>query len=255
MEIRIFFTSAHCRDENVTKLPFSRIFDVDTSKEISKIITQRLRTRNVSFFANECIADHISDEERKELLKEVTEKVEDLLRSLIIDIEHDHNARNTASRIAKTYINETMKGRYHKAPYPVEFPNTRQLDEPYTLGPITVRSTCSHHFAPILGKIWIGVLPSTHGVIGISKFNRITDWIMSRPHIQEESVIMLADYIEKRIEPKGLAIMMRAKHLCMSWRGVKDDNTTMTSSVMRGDFLNNPELQGRFFNMIESRNP
>nr|VFK00235.1 MAG: GTP cyclohydrolase I [Candidatus Kentron sp. LFY]VFK02197.1 MAG: GTP cyclohydrolase I [Candidatus Kentron sp. LFY] len=222
------------------------------NKEISQIIIERLRHRNISFLANECIADHISHEEREQLLDEVIGKVEDLLRSLIIDVDNDHNVRNTARRIARMYLTETLKGRYYKAPSWVEFPNVKRLDEIYTLGPITVRSTCSHHFLPIQGTLWIGIVPAEH-VIGISKFNRITDWIMSRPHIQEEAVIMLADYLEKKIEPKGLAVVLRAKHFCMSWRGVKDDNTMMTNSVMRGDFLDDRGLEKRFFDIIHSQ--
>nr|VFK25840.1 MAG: GTP cyclohydrolase I [Candidatus Kentron sp. MB]VFK27206.1 MAG: GTP cyclohydrolase I [Candidatus Kentron sp. MB]VFK75091.1 MAG: GTP cyclohydrolase I [Candidatus Kentron sp. MB] len=225
---------------------------MNENEKISQIITRRLRNRNISFLANESIAEHISDAEREQLLHEVIEKVEDLLRSLIIDIENDHNVHNTARRIARMYINETLKGRYHKAPSWTEFPNVKRLDELYTLGPITVRSTCSHHLVPILGDLWVGVVPSAR-VIGISKFNRITDWIMSRPHIQEEAVIMLADYLEKKIEPKGLAIVLRAKHFCMAWRGVKDANTVMTNFVMRGDFLRDKGLEKRFFDMIRTQ--
>nr|VFK40024.1 MAG: GTP cyclohydrolase I [Candidatus Kentron sp. TC] len=248
-----YFVGAHRPGKNAIDQPPKDIFDVSTNKEISKIITERLRARNVSFFANQSIADHISDEERRQLLQEVTQKVRDLLRGLIIDIDNDPNARNTAHRMARTYLDEAMRGRYHKAPRVVEFPNARQLDEIYTVGPIGVHSTCSHHLVPVLGSVWIGVVPSARGLIGLSKFNRITDWIMSRPHIQEEAVIMLADYLEKKLEPKGLAIMMRAKHLCMSWRGVKDANTSMTSQVMRGDFLTDVDLERRFIDTIRTQ--
>ena len=119
------------------------------------------------------------------------------MRSLLIDIDNDHNSKDTPKRIAKMYVREVFNGRFTPLPRVTDFPNTKSLNEMYILGPITIRSACSHHFVPILGSAWIGILPSNR-IIGISKFNRLVDWVMSRPHIQEESAIMLADLIEKK---------------------------------------------------------
>src|SRR3546814_11957514 len=81
-----------------------------------------------------------------------------------------------------------------------DLPNVSRLNELMIVGPITVRSACSHHLCPIMGKIWIGVLPNTDAeLIGLSNFARLCDWIMSRPQIQEEAAIMLADDLERRI--------------------------------------------------------
>ncbi|MGY6507306.1 GTP cyclohydrolase I, partial [Vibrio parahaemolyticus] len=81
-----------------------------------------------------------------------------------------HNTRTTARRVAKMYVNEVFKGRYTQAPAITEFPNAEHLNELMIVGPITVRSACSHHFCPVIGKIWIGVLPNEHtNVIGLSK--------------------------------------------------------------------------------------
>jgi len=219
--------------------------------KISKKISERLKKNNIPFLANDSIAKHISVKERKEIQAEVEEAFQSVLDALVIDTENDHNTKETAQRVAKMYVNEVFKGRYFKAPKVTDFPNAKQLNELYTIGPITIRSACSHHFVPIMGEAWIGIVPSER-VIGLSKFNRLADWIMSRPHIQEEAVVMLADTIEKMVKPEGIAVVVRAKHYCMTWRGVKD-NSTMTNAVMRGIFMDKPHLKSEFYETIKAQ--
>jgi GTP cyclohydrolase I len=122
------------------------------------------------------------------------------------------------------------------------------------VGPITVRSACSHHLCPVIGKIWIGVLPNKNtNVIGLSKYARLVDWIMGRPQIQEEAIIQLADLIMDKTRPDGLAVVMEASHFCMSWRGVREMDSKMLNSVMRGAFLTNSELRREFLSLIAAR--
>jgi GTP cyclohydrolase I len=90
-------------------------------------------------------------------------------------------------------------------------------------------------------------------VIGLSKFARVADWVFSRPHIQEEAVIILADEIERLCKPKGLAILVKAQHYCMKWRGVKELQTSMINSVVRGDFRNDPSLKAEFFELVKQQ--
>jgi len=117
-----------------------------------------------------------------------------------------------------------------------------------------VRSACSHHLCPVIGKIWIGVLPNKNtNVIGLSKYARLGDWIMGRPQIQEEAIIQLADLILDKTRPDGLAVVMEASHFCMSWRGVREMDSKMLNSVMRGAFLTNPELRREFLSLVSSR--
>jgi GTP cyclohydrolase I len=135
-----------------------------------------------------------------------------------------------------------------------EFPNVSQLNELMVIGPIAVRSACSHHLCPIMGKVWIGVLPNKDSnLIGLSKYARMTEWIMGRPQIQEEAVIQLADVLEQKMKPLGLAVVMDADHLCMQWRGVKDSDAKMLNSVMRGTFLKDPNLRREFLSLLGSR--
>ncbi|MEA5480285.1 GTP cyclohydrolase I [Pseudanabaena galeata UHCC 0370] len=222
-----------------------------TRKAISQVIRDRVIAAGDPFFANDSISHHISEIEREELKKEIEGKLQGVFDSLIIDTANDHNTKETARRVAKMYVDEVFKGRYHPMPKVTDFPNAKELDEIYTLGPITVRSACSHHFVPIVGQAWIGIVPSDR-VIGISKFNRIVDWVMSRPHIQEEAAIMVADTIENLIKPKGLAFVIKAQHMCMTWRGVKEPETKMVNSIVRGSFRSDPSMKKEFFDLIRA---
>jgi len=214
-------------------------------------IKNRLKNLGVSFMANDNISNHLLDGEIDVIQSEVEKGMQSVLDALLIDTSKDHNTQETAKRVAKMYVREVFAGRYEKAPKITDFPNAKELDQIYTIGPITIRSACSHHFVPITGKLWIGILPSDR-VIGISKFVRLANWIMSRPHIQEEASIMLADELQKRINPKGLALVMDAQHQCMTWRGVKETSTTMTTSIMRGVFRDIPEARAEFMKLIEA---
>ena len=220
-------------------------------RPLSVALRERLQFANRRFHANDNIADFIHDEAELDALQdEVAERMQALLESLVIDTESDHNTQDTARRVARMYLNEVFAGRYRKAPAMTEFPNVEKLNELLVVGPITVRSACSHHFCPIMGRLWIGVLPNADSnLIGLSKYARLADWIMSRPQIQEEAVKTLADELERRLVPDGLAVVMKADHFCMHWRGVKDESQ-MTSSVMRGAFLRNSSLRREFLGLI-----
>ncbi|HGY5556391.1 MAG TPA: GTP cyclohydrolase I [Prochlorococcus sp.] len=220
--------------------------------KVSERIRARLVEEGVSFLANDNVSEHIRPGELDELEIEVAERVRDLLETLLIDVDNDHNTEETAERVARMYLNEVFKGRYQKQPKVTSFPNVKQLDEIYTVGPITVRSACSHHFVPIMGSCWIGIKPGNR-VIGLSKFARVADWVFSRPHIQEEAVMILADEIERLCEPQGLGIIVRAEHYCMKLRGVMEPQCTMVNSVVRGVFRHDSSLKQEFFELVRQQ--
>ena len=222
---------------------------------VSERIRYRLVAAHCRHHANDNIAAHIRDGELDELKAEVQQKAHELLRALVIDTDNDHNTQDTARRVAKMYVDEVFRGRYQPIPAVTEFPNAERLNELMIVGPITVRSACSHHLCPIFGKVWMGLLPNEHSnLIGLSKYARICDWVMSRPQIQEEAVTMLADELQERVRPDGLAIVMEADHFCMHWRGVKDTDSAMVNSVMRGAFLKDPNLRREFLSLLPRKN-
>ena len=228
--------------------------EADEGTPVSVKIRERLLAARKRFNANDNIAEFVEPGELELLLDEVETKMRGVLSSLVIDTANDHNTDDTARRVAKMYVNEVFRGRYVRGPAITEFPNAEHLNELMIVGPITVRSACSHHFCPVIGKIWIGVMPNEHtNVIGLSKYARLAEWIMGRPQIQEEAVVQLADLIQQKTQPDGLAIVMEASHYCMAWRGVKDMDSKMINSVMRGVFLKDPNLRREFLSLIPGK--
>jgi GTP cyclohydrolase I len=224
---------------------------VDTDRPVSDRIRNRLRQARKRYNANDNIAGFIEPGELELLLEEVATKMRGVLESLVIDIDSDHNTQDTARRVAKMYLNEVFHGRYRPAPPVTEFPNVTSLNELMIVGPMTVRSACSHHFCPIMGRLWIGLMPNQHSnLIGLSKYARLAEWILSRPQIQEEAITQIAELLMDKVKPDGLAVVMEADHFCMHWRGVKDTGSKMTNSVMRGSFLKDSALRREFLSLI-----
>jgi GTP cyclohydrolase I len=224
----------------------------DAGLPVSSRIRARIQAARQRFHANDNIADFLRPGELEELLSEVEGRMKGVLESLVIDTESDHNTQETARRVAKMYLTEVFRGRYVPVPPVTEFPNAEHLNELMIVGPITVRSACSHHLCPIIGKLWIGVMPNEHSnLIGLSKYSRLAEWIMGRPQIQEEAIAQMADLLMRKMSPDGLAVVMAADHFCMHWRGVKDDQTKMVNSVMRGSFLKDPTLRREFLSLLK----
>jgi GTP cyclohydrolase IA len=228
--------------------------EIQEGTPVSVKIRERILAARKRFHSNDNIADFIQPGELELLQQEVEGKLQAVLDSLVIDTRSDHNTSETARRVAKMYVSEVFRGRYVKPPAITEFPNAEHLNELMIVGPIAVRSACSHHFCPVIGKLWIGVMPNEHtNVIGLSKYARLAEWVMGRPQIQEEAVVQLADLIMQKTQPDGLALVMEASHYCMAWRGVKDMDAKMLTSVMRGVFLKDAALRREFLALIPGK--
>jgi GTP cyclohydrolase IA len=226
----------------------------DRNAPVSARIRERIKRSRKRFHANDNISEFIEPGELDALFDEVAGKMTSVLESLVIDVTSDHNTIDTGRRVAKMYLEEVFRGRYQPPPPVTEFPNVEGLNELMIVGPIRVRSACSHHFCPIMGRVWIGVMPNQHSnLIGLSKYVRLADWIMSRPQIQEEAITQLADYLMDKVSPDGLAVVMEADHFCMHWRGVKDTEAKMINSVMRGSFLKDATLRREFLSLIDAK--
>jgi GTP cyclohydrolase IA len=226
----------------------------DRGTPVADRIRDRILAAGGRFHANDCIAEFLEPGDLDALQVEVEAKVRDMLRALVIDTDNDHNTQDTARRVAKMYLREIFAGRYAAPPPVTEFPNVARLNELMIVGPITVRSACSHHLCPIIGRTWVGVMPNENSnLIGLSKYARLVEWVMTRPQIQEEAIAYLADLLQEKMQPDGLAIVMEADHYCMQWRGVKDMDSKMTNSIMRGAFLKNANLRREFLALLAGR--
>jgi GTP cyclohydrolase I len=221
----------------------------------SERVRDRLVAAGERFHANDNISEYLEPGELEEIQAEVASHLHEVLRALVIDTESDHNTQDTAKRVAKMFVREVFVGRYSPPPPITEFPNVAGLNELMIVGPVTVRSACSHHLCPIIGKVWVGVMPNESSeLIGLSKYARLVEWVMSRPQIQEEAIAQLAELLQEKMRPDGLAIVMKADHFCMQWRGVKDMDSQMTNSVMRGSFLRDANLRREFLALLANQN-
>ena len=198
----------------------------------SQIIKDRLKAAEKRFHSNDNISNYVNGIELDALQEEVQVAMQAVLEALVIDTENDHNTNETAKRVAKMFIRETFGGRYVTAPRVTSFPNMG-YEGLYMSGPISVRSTCAHHFQNIVGNCWVGIMPEKE-VIGLSKFNRIIQHIAERPQIQEEMTTQIADALKEYAKTEHVAVVLKAEHHCMTHRGVKEHESDMTTAIMLG---------------------
>jgi len=219
-------------------------------KYISEVIRARIKAANARFHCNDNIADFIEDEEEiDQLVDEVAERFQGVLSSLVIDTDNDHNTQDTARRVAKMFVRETFSGRYRNIPKVTAFPNMGYKSL-YTTGPISVRSTCAHHFQNIVGKCWVGIVPEQE-VIGLSKFNRLVHHICERPQIQEEMTTQIAEALHRYAKTKNIAVVVKAEHHCMTHRGVREHENDMVTAIMLGAFKTDPALKKEFYDILK----
>jgi GTP cyclohydrolase I len=178
----------------------------------------------------------------------VARKIEELFDILCIDHTNDHNTRETPARVAKMFVEETMRGRFTAPPRITDFDNVERYDQMIVTGPIEVRSTCAHHLMPIYGHATIGIMPSADGkIIGLSKYDRIVEYFSSRLQIQEELVKQIERFIVDTTEPRGLAVRISAVHMCKTHRGVLASRSSrMVNSSFYGVMAQEAALRAEF---------
>jgi GTP cyclohydrolase I len=219
-------------------------------RNLSQVIRDRITAAGARFHSNDNIAEFVQEGELEGLVDEVAAKMQGVLDSLVIDTENDHNTQDTARRVAKMFVKETFSGRYRPVPKITAFPNMGYKSL-YTTGPISIRSTCAHHFQNIVGSCWVGIVPDTE-VIGLSKFNRLVHHICERPQIQEEMTTQIADALKQYAKTDNIAIVVKAEHFCMTQRGVREHASDMTTAIMMGAFEKDPALKKEFYDICLS---
>lgn len=223
---------------------------MNNERNLSEVIRDRIKKAGARFHSNDNISDFINDQEVDQLVDEVACQMQGVLNALIIDTENDHNTQETARRVAKMMVRETFSGRYRPVPKVTAFPNVGYKSL-YTTGPISIRSTCAHHFQNIVGRCWVGIVPQDE-VIGLSKFNRIVHHIAERPQIQEEMTTQIADALKQYAKTEHIAVVVKAEHHCMTMRGVREHESDMTTAIMLGAFNSDPALKKEFYDICLS---
>jgi GTP cyclohydrolase IA len=152
------------------------------------------------------------------------------------------------------YVNEVFRGRYVAAPTITEFPNAEHLNELMIVGPITVRSACSHHFCPVIGRIWIGVMPNEHtNVIGLSKYARLAEWVMGRPANPGRGGGAVGRLDSRKNPARRPGHRDGSQPLLHGLARRERHGQPMINSVMRGVFLKDPNLRREFLSLIPKK--
>lgn len=181
-------------------------------------------------------AFQLSDSEKKEKIAVLFEEIMDVLG---LDITDD-SLKGTPKRVAKMYIDEIFSGLNPKnKPKIALFENKYQYNQMLVEKNITFYSNCEHHFVPIIGKAHIAYI-SSGKVIGLSKLNRIVQYYAKRPQVQERLTNQIAEDLKAILQTEDIAVIIDAKHLCVSSRGVKDDTSETVTTYYGGQF-NTPE--------------
>lgn len=201
-------------------------------------------------FANASITK--TPEEKKSMIEAAAIHYGHYMTALGIDWKNDPNSSDTPMRVAKAFVTDLAEGCYSAPPKITAFDNVDNYDGVVFQGNIDMKSFCSHHHLPFIGKAHVAYIPSKDGkVIGLSKLNRIVEYFARRPQVQENLTTQIHNYINQVcIANKGVAVMLEANHLCACVRGVKHDSTMMTSK-MSGAFMNDPAARNEFYRFVD----
>ncbi len=162
----------------------------------------------------------------------------------------DDSLKGTPHRVAKMFIQEIFSGlNPANKPKISVFENSYHYDKMLVEANISFNSTCEHHFLPIIGKAHIGYV-SSGKVIGLSKLNRIVDYYARRPQVQERLVMQIFNELKSVLQTENVILVIEAKHLCVSSRGIKDESS-YTSTIQYGGIFNEKENRNDFFNLIQ----
>ena len=176
----------------------------------------------------------IPDNEKISLIQE---KVYEILDILGMDLTDD-SLKGTPRRVAKMFVNEIFSGINPKnKPEMSTFENKYNYGEMLVEKNITLYSTCEHHLLPIVGLAHVAYI-SNGNVVGLSKINRIVKYYAERPQVQERLTNQIGNELKEILETEDVAVIIDAKHLCVSSRGIKDDTSTTTTSYYSGKFKN-----------------
>lgn len=184
------------------------------------------------------------------------EEAEAAVRTLLLwsgDNPDREGLRDTPRRVAKAY-REVFEG-YAKDPAEElgrTFEEVAGYDDIVLVRDISFHSHCEHHMVPIVGKAHVAYLPDGR-VLGLSKIARVVDIFAHRLQTQEAMTAQIASAIQEALDPRGVAIMIEAEHMCMAMRGIRKQGSTTTTTMFTGAFRDSAEEQTRFLAMIGER--
>lgn len=191
-------------------------------------------------------AMELSDHEK---MKHIEHHFAEIMKVMGLDL-NDDSLRGTPKRVAKMYINEVFTGlNPDNKPTIALFQNKYRYKEMLVEKNITLKSFCEHHFVPIVGNAHVAYI-SNGSVIGLSKINRIVQYFAKRPQVQERLTVQIANELKKVLKTDDVAVIIDAKHMCVSMRGVEDESSSTVTSSFHGKF-EKEETRQELFNYLK----
>jgi GTP cyclohydrolase I len=189
-----------------------------------------------------------SDEEK---IKNIQHHFSKIMQELGLDLE-DESLSGTPYRFAKMYVKELFYGlNPNSKPKLSVFPNKYGYKKMLIEHNITIDSSCEHHFLPITGHAHIGYI-ANEKVIGLSKINRLVDYYSHRPQVQERLCLQILNDLQETLNTKSVIVVLNAKHLCVSSRGIKDKDSS-TTTIEFGGYFENIESRNEFFQNLNKK--
>lgn len=190
----------------------------------------------------------LSDEEKMDI---IADKFGEIMDTLGLDLSDD-SLKGTPYRVAKMFVKEIFYGlNPENKPKMSLFDNKYQYDKFIIEKDITVKSTCEHHFLPIIGKAHVGYI-SQGKVIGLSKINRIVDYYARRPQVQERMTRQILEELKNTLDTEDVIVVVDAKHFCVTTRGIQDDDSSTITLDYSGEFANK-KTRAEFLELVQSK--
>jgi GTP cyclohydrolase I len=192
-----------------------------------------------------------TEEEKNEIIETASKHYYDFMKALGLDPDNNPHEIDTPRRVSKSFVNDLIKSKFNEPPKITAFSNTDQYDGMVFQGDINVKSICSHHHLPFVGKAYVAYLPAANGkVIGLSKLNRVVDYFCRMPQVQENLTEQISAYLNATCEGNlGVAVVIEAGHQCACLRGIQHDSTMMTSKLT-GAFKADAATRDEFYKFI-----
>lgn len=192
----------------------------------------------------------LTKEQREDIITDAANAYAQFLTALGVDWQNDPNSNNTPRRVAKAYVDDLWQGRFNPPPNITSFPSDGYTGIVFE-GNIPIHSMCSHHHQSIMGMCHIAYLPGNE-VVGLSKLNRIVDYLSRRGAIQEQLTTAIRHAVDIVIPGNtGVAVMIEATHNCVSCRGVRHQNAKMITSDLTGMFKTDSKVRSEFYSFVE----
>jgi GTP cyclohydrolase IA len=190
----------------------------------------------------------MSEDKVAELLDAIdtTDLFREFMRRFGVNINDEH-FKGTPGRVVRMY-RELLKG-YKRPDFKMTTFEAGEKPSLITVANLNYYSLCSHHLQPFFGVAHVSYLPDKR-IAGLSKFARVVRYFSSKLQVQERLTVEITDYLEEKLKPRALAVMMSGEHLCMAMRGIKSPGHTTTTSQMRGLFITDPGLKAEFFKIL-----